>query len=90
MKKLAIALLSLPLVALSGAALAGDAAAGAEKASVCLDCHMNDDFSGLSAEDIAAKITAARAGEDHDPVIKDLAEGDIADVAAWFAHEGAK
>jgi cytochrome c553 len=90
MKKIAIALVSLPLLALSGAALAGDAAAGAEKAAPCLDCHMNDDFSGLSAEEIAGMITAAQAGEDHDPIVKDLAEGDVADVAAWFAHEGAK
>lgn len=90
MKKLAIALMSLPLLALSGAALAGDAAAGEAKASACLDCHMNDDFKGLSAEEIAGMITAAQAGEDHDPVIKDLAAEDIPDVAAWFAHEGAK
>jgi cytochrome c553 len=90
MKKLAIALLALPLVAMSGAALAGDAEAGAAKAAMCLDCHMNDDFSGLSAEEIEAKIVAARAGDEHDPAIGDLAEGDIADVAAWFAHEGGK
>ena len=90
MKKLAIALLSLPLFAVSGAALAGDAAAGAEKAAPCLDCHMNDDFKGVSAEEIEGLIKEARAGDDHDPVIGDLAEEDIADVAAWFAHEGAK
>lgn len=90
MKKLAIALISLPLFALSGTALAADAAAGAEKASMCLDCHMNDDFKGLSAAEIEGMIKSARAGEDHDPSINDLAEEDIADVAAWFAHEGAK
>jgi cytochrome c553 len=90
MKKLAIALMSLPLVAVSGAALAGDAAAGAEKATLCLDCHMADDFSGLGAEEIAGMIAAARAGQDHPPEIAELAEEDIADVAAFFAHEGAK
>ncbi|MGD9386955.1 MAG: hypothetical protein PVI87_01880 [Gammaproteobacteria bacterium] len=90
MKKLAIALVSLPLLLGSAAALAGDAAAGAEKAAPCLDCHLNDDFSGLSAEDIAGMITAAQSSDDHDPIIKDLAEGDVADVAAWFAHEGSQ
>ena len=90
MKKLAIALVSLPLLLGSGAALAADAAAGAEKAAPCLDCHMNDDFSGLSAEEIAGMITGAQGTEDHDPVIDDLAEEDVADVAAWFAHEGSK
>ena len=90
MRKLAIALMSLPLVAVSGAALAGDAAAGEEKASLCLDCHMADDFSGLGAEEIEALIVAAKGGEDHPPEIGDLADEDIADVAAFFAHEGAK
>jgi len=90
MKKFAIALISLPLVAFSGAALAGDAEAGAAKAEACLDCHMTDDFSGLGAEEIQGLIVAARGSEDHDPVINDVAEEDIADVAAYFAHEGAK
>jgi cytochrome c553 len=90
MKKLAIALISLPLFAVSGAALAGDAEAGAAKAEVCLDCHMADDFSGLGAEEIAALIVAAQGSDDHDPVINDVAEEDIADVAAYFAHEGGK
>jgi cytochrome c553 len=91
MKKLTIALLSLPLVAFSGAALAGDVAAGKEKAEWCLDCHFEDDFAGQSAAEIEALIRAALAGAvSHDAAIKDLAEEDIADVAAWFAHEGAQ
>lgn len=90
MKKLAIALLSLPLVAVSGSAMAGDAEAGAEKATICLDCHMADDFSGLGAAEIEALIVAARGGEDHPPEIGELAAEDIADVAAYFAHEAGK
>jgi len=91
MRKLALAVLSLPLVAFSGAALAGDAAAGEEKAALCMDCHYADDFPNLSAEEIEAMIRAALAGEvKHDEEIEALAEEDIADVAAYFAREGAK
>jgi len=91
MNKLAVALLALPLAAFSGAALAGDAAAGEAKADNCLECHMNDDFAGMSADEIEALIRDALAGKiKHGAEIKDLAEEDIADVAAWFAHEGAQ
>lgn len=92
MNKFAIALLALPLAALSGAALAGDAAAGEAKAEVCLDCHApEDDFEGVDAAEIEKLIKAARAGEfDHGPEVTELAEEDIADVAAYFAAEGAK
>jgi cytochrome c553 len=92
MKKTVIALLALPFAALSAAALAGDPAAGEAKAELCLDCHEPaEDFAGTSAAEIEAKIRAARAGEfKHKAVINELSEEDIPDVAAWFAHEGAK
>jgi cytochrome c553 len=89
MKKLAIALISLPLVAFSGAALAADHGAGKDQADACLDCHEPDDFAGSSAAEIEQMIRDAIAGTvKHGPEIKDLAEEDIAAVAAWFAHEG--
>jgi cytochrome c553 len=91
MQKLAIALISLPLAWSSGVALAGDPVAGEAKAEFCLECHYSDDFAGLSAAEIEEKIRAARAGKfRHDAEIQDLAEEDIPDVAAWFAHEGAQ
>lgn len=92
MNKFATLLISIPLVALSGAAMAGDPAAGEAKGDVCLDCHEPAaDFEGMSAADIEARIKAARAGEfKHAAEIDDLAEEDIADVAAWFAAEGGK
>lgn len=92
MKKLAIALFSMPLIAFSGAALADGHGAGADKADICLDCHMPDDFAGASADEIEAKIRAVIAGDVSHPieVEEDLAEEDIAPVAAWFAHEGAQ
>lgn len=89
MKLIAITLISLPLALASGAVMAGDHAAGAAKADACLDCHESDDFAGESAASIEAMIRAAQAGEvKHDKIINDLTEEDIADVAAWFAHEG--
>lgn len=92
MNKFAIALISLPLVAFSGAALAGDAEAGKAKGDFCLDCHEPaEDFAGLDAAAIEGMIRAARAGEvKHAAEIEDLAEEDVADVAAWFAAEAAE
>jgi cytochrome c553 len=92
MNKLMIALLSLPLVAFGGAALAGDPAAGEAKADACLECHEPDYFAGEDAAAIEALIREVRAGEiEHkEDAPRDLAEEDIADVAAYFAHEGAK
>jgi cytochrome c553 len=92
MNKTATLLISLSLVAFSGAALAGDAEAGKAKGDFCLDCHEPaEDFAGLDAATIDAKIRAAQAGEiKHAAEIEDLAEEDIADVAAWLAAEGAQ
>lgn len=92
MNKLAIVLASLPLAAFGGAALAGDPAAGEAKADACLECHEPEYFAGEDAAAIAALIGEVRAGEiEHkDDAPRDLPEDDIADVAAYFAHEGAK
>jgi cytochrome c553 len=92
MKKIAVALLALPLAAFGATALAGDPAAGEAKADLCLDCHEPaEDFAGMSAEEIAAKIRAAQSGDfKHKDIINELPAEDIDDVAAWFAHEGAK
>lgn len=86
------ALAAMPLLVGSGVALAGDVEAGKAKADACLDCHENDYFAGVDAEEIEALIRAGRAGEFEHKAdeIRELAEEDIADVAAWFAHEGAK
>jgi len=88
----AVALASFSLLALSGAAVAGDIEVGKAKGDVCLDCHEEDYFAGSSAAEIEALIREGRAGgfEHKDDAIRDLAEEHIADVAAWFAHEGAK
>jgi cytochrome c553 len=89
--RLAIAV-SVSLLVSSGAALAGDVEAGKTKADACLECHEEDYFAGLDAAEIAALIRSGRAGEfkHKDDAIRELPEEDIADVAAYFAHEGAK
>lgn len=87
MKKLTIALFAVPLFAFSGAALAGDAAAGEAKANelMCMDCHAGEDFEGMSADEIAAALQAAVAGEgSHPPGLEDVTEADIPDLAAYF------
>jgi cytochrome c553 len=92
MRKLTIALISLPFAVFSGAALAGDIAAGEAIAdAICLECHYADDFEGMTAAEIEAKIRDARAGKlKHDAEINDISEEDIPHVAAYFAHEGAQ
>ena len=78
-------------LAFSGAAFAGDAAAGVDKAEMCLDCHdPGEDFAGVSADEIAGKIKSIADGSmKHKKELK-LSDADIADIAAYFAAEGAK
>jgi len=92
MNKISLTLLSLTLAAASGTALAADPAAGEAKAEACLDCHMAEDFSGLSAAEIEAAINGILAGEAAHPadISEELAAEDVPDVAAWFAHEAAE
>jgi len=89
MKKLTIALVSVPMALFSAAAIAGDAAAGEAKAEVCLDCHEAADFEGMSADDIAGALKAVLAGEKKHPGVE-LSEADVPDIAAYFAAEAAK
>ncbi len=89
MKKLIIASAAATLALFSASALAADAAAGAKKAEVCMDCHMAEDFEGMSAEDLTTAIKGVLAGEvNHPPAEVD--EADAADIAAYFAAEAAK
>jgi len=91
MRKLFVALCALPFAAFSASALADAHGAGAAKAEACLDCHMEDDFAGMSVEEIAELIKGARDPDfGHPPEITELAEEDIPTVAAYFAHEGAR
>jgi hypothetical protein len=71
--------------------MAGDAAAGEAKADVCASIAMSPPkiLPGPRGCRDRGDASGPRAGEfKHSAEIKDLAEEDIADVAAWFAHEG--
>ena len=83
---------ALAVAGFSATALAGDIEAGKAKADVCLECHFEDDFAGMSAAEIEVLIREGREGvfEHEADEIRELPEEDIADVAAWFAHEGAQ
>ena len=73
-----------------GPAFAGvDVAAGKAKYDeTCEECHYDDDFSGESADDIAALIQAIVDGETkHRGDIAGLTAKEIADLAAFFASK---
>jgi cytochrome c553 len=56
-----------------------------------MDCHEGADFAGLSEDDIAGKVKAHVSGEKKHPKAgNEVAEADIADIAAYWAAEGAK
>jgi len=78
-------------LAFSGAALAGDAKAGEAKAEMCLECHdPGEDFAGVSADEIAGKIKGIVGGATKHKKALKLSDADVADIAAFFAAEGAK
>ncbi len=53
----------------------------------CANCHFEDDFSGESADAIAAMITAIKAGDTkHNPKI-DIGDDDIKMLAEYFASQ---
>jgi cytochrome c553 len=78
---------------------AGDAAAGKSKAMICAACHgangisPNDIWPNLAGQKegyLIKQIKAFRSGERNDPsmapMVKMLAEDDIANVAAYFSQ----
>jgi len=89
MKKLMIASAAASLALFSASAVAADAAAGAKKAEVCMDCHMAEDFEGMSADELTTSIKGVLAGEVNHPGVE-VSESDAADIAAYFAAEAAK
>lgn len=103
MKKLVLVttLLSLPLLA--GHTLAGDAEAGKKKATTCIACHGKD---GISPNDIwpnlagqkkgylIKQIKAFRDGDRKEPLmqpmVKNLTDQDIEDIAEYYSKLGQK
>lgn len=89
MKKALITAASFLLIAAAGVQAGGDADAGAAVfENTCGECHYEDDFTGESAEDIAAMVKAVVAGEtEHDEDLSGLSAEDIANVSAYFASQ---
>jgi cytochrome c553 len=97
MKRPAAGVLLAGLLACS-ASQAGDAAAGRAKAQACAVCHgalglsVTPDAPHLAGQPemyLAAQLRAYRSGERRHEVMavmaKPLSDGDIANLAAWFA-----
>lgn len=103
-RSVAILALTIVSVATSVQA-AGDAAAGAAKAHTCLGCHGVKHYvntypsyhvpriAGQHEQYIAAALNAYRAKTRSHPTMQAnaalLSDQDIADIAAWFAAQGA-
>lgn len=86
--------------ALKAQALKGDAAAGQSKSQVCAACHGADGNSavsiwpkiaGQSENYLRSQIAAFRDGKRSDPsmqpMVANLSDGDIADLAAYFSSQ---
>lgn len=73
----------------AGFAAADDHAGGeAIYLDKCANCHFEDDFSGQSAEDIAAMIKGIKSGETkHGADLSGLSDEDIKKVAEYYASQ---
>ncbi len=84
MRKIWIAMAA-PLMFFGTAAWAGgDAEAGKAvyNDQGCADCHYEDDFAGIPADEIKTMLKEAT---DHDPDLSGLSDEEVANLAAYFA-----
>ncbi len=99
MKSFLFAFFTALLVA-SSSAMAGDVAAGKAKSAVCAACHgatgvsmnpMWPNLAGQKEQYLAKQIKAFRDGTRKDPtmapMVAALTDGDIANLAAYFAAQ---
>jgi cytochrome c553 len=90
--------MSLLLAVQLPAIAAGDAAAGKAKAAVCASCHGNNGISGVpnypnlagqKEQYLVTAITDYKTGKRDNPIMKpmvaNLSEADIKNLAAYFA-----
>lgn len=98
MRKSFAILMVLSAVLASGAATAGDAARGKAKAQLCVGCHgvngrssvpTYPNLAGQNEQYLAAALKAYRDGQRNNPIMspmaKPLSDGDIANLAAYYA-----
>jgi cytochrome c553 len=87
----------------SGAALAGDPVAGKAKTQVCIGCHgatgisnvgMYPNLAGQKEEYLVASMKAYKNGERNNPImmpmVANLSDEDIANIAAYYASLSCK
>ncbi|MDJ0892357.1 MAG: cytochrome c [Gammaproteobacteria bacterium] len=102
-KTIVVAALSCALAGTWGVALAGDAAAGKAKAAMCASCHGTDGnsmaptFPKLAGQHEAYLVDAlkqyrsgARNNAMMKPMVANLTDADIANLAAFYAGQKAK
>lgn len=82
--------LTLGMLFIGAPALADDMGDDSPGASLheeqCASCHFEDDFSGESADAIAAMIKSIRAGDTkHNPKLPDISDDDIKLLAEFYA-----
>lgn len=79
-------IVSCMLLTLTGGAMAADVDAGQRKVQqVCGKCHEMADWKGKSQEQIQNKIQNVVTGKSKHPKKLDLTDGDIANIAAYWA-----
>ena len=95
-QSVAITLLLAPVIAFS----AGDAATGQNKSAVCHACHgatgvavqpIYPNLGGQHQDYLVKSITAFRDGERQNaimaPMVANLSDADVEDIAAWYASQ---
>ena len=103
MVRVCVTVIALGCAAAASPAFAGDAAAGKAKSVVCSACHGVDGNSpsplwphlaGQHAAYLVKQIKAFRSGERKDPsmapMVMNLTDADIDDIAAFFASQKLK
>lgn len=79
---------SLAMLFVGGTALAGEHGGEGLYGDKCADCHFEDDFSGESADAIAALIDEVKAGNTKHPAdLAGLSEEEVRKLADYFASQ---
>lgn len=99
MKRMIVVTLVLGLLTVTGTAVAADAEAGKAKAAACSGCHLTGNpvapvLDGMPEQYLIKATKAYVSGERNDASMKamviNLSDGDIEDLAAFYATQTCK
>jgi len=99
MKRMIVVTLILSLLTVTGTAVAADAEAGKAKAAACSGCHLTGNpvvpvLEGMPEQYFIKATKAYMSGERNDASMKamviNLSDGDIEDLAAFYATQPCK